>query len=417
MHNIEQALEQFQMGGMVVVVDDEARENEGDLIVAAEKVTPEAIAFMARQGCGLVCLALTGTQLDRLGIPLMVPAGRSGDAWGTAFTVSIEAAADVTTGISAADRARTVWVASNPASAPGDIVMPGHMFPLRACAGGVLERPGHTEAAVELARLAGLWPAGVICEIMADDGTMMRLPDLRVFARQHELPLISIAELVAYQQANAACGPALEERTVASPCEVEWLATSHLPTPLGIWQLHAFRDLAGRDQLALVMGEVDGEGSLLTRLHSECLTGDVLGSLRCDCGAQLEEAMRCIAQEGQGVLLYLRQEGRGIGLANKIRAYALQDQGLDTVEANERLGFPVDGRDYSTAAAMLRYLGVNHVRLLTNNPRKQVGLQARGVTVAERVPLETARTVHNHRYLTAKQHKLGHLFTSIVSHA
>lgn len=402
MDSVDVAIEGIRRGRMVVVVDDESRENEGDLIIAAEWITPEAVTFMARRASGLICLALTGEQLDRLGIPMMVPPATSGDRFRTAYTITIEAADGVTTGISAADRARTIRAASNPASRPDAITMPGHIQPLRARDGGVLARPGHTEAAVDLARLAGLWPAGVICEIMDDDGTMMRLPRLREFARAHSLPLISIADLIAYRR----CA----ER------EVERVATSRVPTAWGEFEVIAYRSRAdGRDHLALVMGLINDGDPVLTRIHSECLTGDVLGSRRCDCGAQLDQAMTMIARAGRGVLLYLRQEGRGIGLANKLRAYALQDQGLDTVEANECLGFPPDAREYGVAAAMLQDLSVRAVRLLTNNPVKLSALRERGIAVVERLPIETPVTAENQRYLETKRQKLGHLLDGITA--
>ncbi|MGB0388931.1 MAG: bifunctional 3,4-dihydroxy-2-butanone-4-phosphate synthase/GTP cyclohydrolase II [Ardenticatenaceae bacterium] len=419
MNSIEQAIERIRAGGMVVVVDDEDRENEGDLIMAAQHVTPKAITFMARQACGLICLALTGQQLDQLRVPLMVPDEASGDSFKTAFTITIEAASGVTTGISAADRARTVLLASNPDSSPKVITTPGHIFPLRARPGGVLERPGHTEAAVELASLAGLWPAGVICEIMDEDGTMMRLPRLREFAQIHDLPLISIADLITYRQSlssdrttldvPASCSSLPFSYNSAEPI-IEQVASTRLPTERGEWHVVAYRNhLDGLEHLAFVMGEVDNGASVLVRAHSECLTGDVFGSKRCDCGEQLDRAMGQIAQEGRGVLLYLRQEGRGIGLVNKLRAYALQDVGLDTVEANQHLGLPADSRDYQVAAEMLQALGVQSVRLLTNNPRKVTGLNEWGLDVVERVPIEIPANTENLHYLETKQHKLGHL--------
>jgi 3,4-dihydroxy 2-butanone 4-phosphate synthase / GTP cyclohydrolase II len=407
--SIEQALAHFRAGGMLVVVDDESRENEGDLVIAAQKVTPAAVTFMARQGGGLICLAMTGEQLDRLGIPLMVPENQNEESLRTAFTASIEAATGVTTGISAADRARTILVASSPVSSAVDVTTPGHIFPLRARAGGLLERQGHTEAAVDLARLAGLWPAGVICEIMADDGTMMRLPELRRFARDHNLPLVSVAQLLAYRRSLEGVASRTMCAEPADHIAIQPVASSKLPTPYGVWNMHAFLDDAGREHLALVMGQVADDPPVLARLHSECLTGDALGSLRCDCGEQLAEAMRRIGNEGHGLLLYLRQEGRGIGLINKVRAYALQDDGLDTVEANHRLGFPADGRDYTTAAAMLHQLGVRHIRLLTNNPHKVEALERLGISVRNQVPLEVPHGSYNERYLNTKRHKLGHL--------
>ncbi|MCZ7568639.1 MAG: bifunctional 3,4-dihydroxy-2-butanone-4-phosphate synthase/GTP cyclohydrolase II [Ardenticatenaceae bacterium] len=399
--SIERAVETIRGGGMVVVVDDEGRENEGDLVVAAERVTPEAITVLARRASGLICLALAGPQLDRLGVPMMVPSGRRRDAFGTAYTVTIEAAHGVTTGISAADRARTIRVASDPSSRPEAITIPGHIQPLRARDGGVLARPGHTEAAVDLARLAGLWPAGVICEMMDDDGTMMRLPRLREFARVHGLPLLTIADLITYRR--------------ETDCVVERIAASQLPTARGEFTIIAYLDrTGGQEHLALVMGEVADGRPPLVRVHSECLTGEVFGSQRCDCGAQLDLALSQIAGARRGILLYLRQEGRGIGLGNKLRAYALQDQGLDTVEANERLGFSPDPRNYQAAAAMLRQLGVHSIRLLTNNPRKLDSLVACGIEVVERVPLEAPVTPENQRYLHTKRQKLGHLLSGVA---
>lgn len=415
MNSIEQAIEAIRAGKMIVVVDDEDRENEGDLVMAAQMVTTEAVTFMARQGCGLICLPLTGEQLDHLGVPLMVENEASGDTFKTAFTITIEATEGVTTGISAADRAKTILDASNPNSSPSAITTPGHIFPLRAQAGGVLERPGHTEAAVDLARLAGLWPAGVICEIMDEDGTMMRLPRLRAFARLHDLPIITIEDLIAYRKVH---DPILNEETSLVPQSVESMmklvASTRLPTEQGTWHVTAYR--TGSDEqehLALVMGSVDDGSPVMVRVHSECLTGDVLGSQRCDCGPQLAHAMQEIGQAGRGIILYLRQEGRGIGLANKLQAYALQDLGLDTVEANQHLGFPADARDYQVAADMLSALGVQNVRLLTNNPRKVAGLVEWGINVVERLPLEIQANSENLHYLQTKQHKLGHLLHAL----
>lgn len=399
--SIEAALDDYAAGRMLIVVDDKNRENEGDLVCAAQFVTPEIIAFMAREGRGLICLAMTGAQLDRLEIPLMVPANTT--PFGTNFTVSIEAAHGVTTGIAAADRARTIQVAVDPSSTADDLVRPGHVFPLRAVEGGVLRRAGHTEAAVDLARLAGLTPAGVLCEIMNDDGTMARLPHLEVFAARHNLKIISIAQLIAYRRRH--------ERLVTCA------GAAKLPTHHGIFQALSYTSFfEPTDALALVMGEVATDAPVLVRLHSECLTGDVFHSLRCDCGAQLEAALERIAAEGRGVILYLRQEGRGIGLHNKLRAYALQEQGLDTVEANERLGFPADMRDYGIGAQILVDLGVRRIRLMTNNPQKVVGLQSHGLEIVERVPLQTIPTAHNLRYLMTKRTKLGHLLEVYHAH-
>lgn len=415
MNSIEQAIEAIRAGGMIVVVDDEDRENEGDLVMAAQKATAQAITFMARQGCGLICLPLMGQQLDHLGVPLMVANDVSGDSFKTAFTITIEATKGVTTGISAADRAKTILAASNPSSSPEAITTPGHIFPLRARPGGVLERPGHTEASVDLARLAGLWPAGVICEIMDEDGTMMRLPRLREFARDHDLPLISIEDLIAYRQSHDAT-PIYDAERLAQPSTalIERAASTRLPTESGTWHVTVYRSPSNqREHLALVMGEVDDGSPVMVRAHSECLTGDVFGSQRCDCGPQLARAMQRIEEEGRGILLYLRQEGRGIGLANKLQAYALQDLGLDTVEANQHLGFPADARDYQVAAEMLKASGVQRVRLFTNNPRKVAGLAEWGIDIVERLPIEIQASNENLRYLQTKQHKLGHLLNGL----
>ncbi|HEU4326800.1 MAG TPA: bifunctional 3,4-dihydroxy-2-butanone-4-phosphate synthase/GTP cyclohydrolase II [Roseiflexaceae bacterium] len=396
--SVEEALRDYAAGRMVIIVDDEDRENEGDLACAAEFVTPEAIAFMAREGRGLICLAMTGAQIDRLELPLMVGANTS--RFGTNFTVSIEAASGVTTGISAADRARTVQVAIDPASGPADLARPGHVFPLRAVDGGVLVRAGQTEASVDLARLAGLNPAGVICEIMNDDGTMARMPELERFAERHGLKIVSVAQIIAHRRR----GERLVERA----------GEATLPTRHGVFRAFSYTsayDPAGA--VALVMGDPTVVDVPLVRVHSECLTGDVFGSLRCDCRDQLEQALARIAAEGCGVVLYLRQEGRGIGIHNKLRAYALQEQGLDTVEANERLGFPADLRDYGIGAQILADLGLRSIRLLTNNPKKIIGLEGHGLAVVEQVPLQAAATPHNQRYLTAKRAKLGHLLEEI----
>jgi 3,4-dihydroxy 2-butanone 4-phosphate synthase/GTP cyclohydrolase II len=383
---------------MIVVVDDEDRENEGDLTMAASTVTPEAINFMARHGRGLICLAMTPERLDRLEIPLEVSDNSS--RRDTAMCVSIDAREGTTTGISAADRAETVRVALDPESIPRDLSRPGHVFPLRARTGGVLVRSGHTEAAVDLARIAGLEPAGVICEIMNDDGTMARVPELTKFARKHGLLMITIADLIQYRMRN--------ERLVKRA------ATANLPTELGAFHVFAYENqIDNQAHVALVRGDIGDGKDVLVRVHSKCLTGDVFHSARCDCGPQLDAALARIAGEGRGVLLYLNQEGRGIGLVNKIRAYALQDQGLDTVEANERLGFKADQRDYGIGAQILSDLGVKTMRLLTNNPRKFVGLQGYGLSVSEAVPLEIPASDSTRRYLKTKKDKLGHKLSSV----
>jgi 3,4-dihydroxy 2-butanone 4-phosphate synthase/GTP cyclohydrolase II len=381
---------------MVILVDDEDRENEGDLVIAAQYATPEAINFMARFGRGLICLALTGEQVDRLGLPPMVAHNRARRS--TAFTVSIEAVEGITTGISAHDRAQTIAVATNPDVRTSDIASPGHVFPLRAAENGVLARDGHTEGAIDLMRLAGLLPAGVICEVMRDDGQMARRPDLEVFAREHRLPILTIGDIAAYRIAT---------ETLVDEVARSELATEHSPIPL---EVRAFRNrLDGTEHLALMRNPLGA--TPLVRLHSECLTGDALGSLRCDCGQQLQKALRQIATGSGGALIYLRgQEGRGIGLANKIRAYALQDQGHDTVQANIALGFAPDARDYGIAGQILRAIGIKRLRLLSNNPDKSMSLERFGINVAERVPLEIPANPHNWRYLATKRDKFGHTF-------
>jgi 3,4-dihydroxy 2-butanone 4-phosphate synthase/GTP cyclohydrolase II len=392
--SIEEAIEQFRQGRMVIIVDDEDRENEGDLAIAAEKVTPAAINFMARYGRGLVCLALSEERCRALDLPLMVEANTS--PFGTAFTVSIEARGKITTGISAADRAATILTAIDPATRPEDLLRPGHIFPLRARKGGVLKRAGQTEASVDLASLAGLTPAGVICEIMNDDGTMARVPDLTEVARQHGLLMITVADLISYR---------LRHETL-----VRRAASPRLPTVYGDFRIYAYRsDVTEEEHVALVMGEIHPDDPVLVRVHSQCLTGDIFGSARCDCGVQLEQALQKIAEEGQGVLLYLLQEGRGIGLLNKLRAYELQEQGHDTVEANERLGFRPDQRDYGVGAQILRDLGVRKMRLMTNNPSKYIALDGYGLEIVERVQLEVPPTESSRAYLRAKREKLGHL--------
>ena len=381
---------------MVIVLDDERRENEGDLIIAAEHASAQAINFMIREGGGLICVAMTGDRLAALGLARMSRVN-TGDAFRTAFMESVDARTGITTGISAHDRARTVAVLMDPASGPSDLVRPGHLFPLEAVEGGVLRRPGHTEAAVDLARLAGLRPAGVICEILLPNGAMARRNDLLKFAARHALRVLSINDLVVHRRNTEKL--------------VEREQTVRLPTEMAVFQLHMYRALPENEHhLALVLGDPGKRGDPpLVRVHSECLTGDVFGSQRCDCGSQLRRSMQMIAEEGCGVILYMRQEGRGIGLAHKIHAYKLQETGLDTVEANVRLGFEPDLRDYSSAAQMLHDLGLRHVRLLTNNPHKIEGLRKYGIEVSERVPLVVPPTRHNERYLTVKKQKLGHI--------
>ena len=396
---VEEALAAIKAGKMIVVVDDEDRENEGDLTMAAEKVTPEAINFMVKHGRGLVCLAMTPERLDELEIPLEVASNSSRRE--TAMCVSIDAKAGATTGVSAADRARTVEVAIDPRSTARDLARPGHVFPLRAKSGGVLVRSGHTEAAVDLSRIAGLNPAGVICEIMNENGTMARVPELTKFARKHGLLMITIAELIRYRMRTESL--------------VRRVATASLPTEDGPFTIHAYESLIdGQSHVALVRGEIGDGTDVMVRVHSKCLTGDVFGSTRCDCGPQLDAAMKRIALEGRGVLLYLHQEGRGIGLANKIRAYELQEQGFDTVEANEKLGFKPDQRDYGIGAQILRDLNVRTMRLLTNNPRKFVGLEGYGLSVTETLSLEIApATEFTRRYLKTKKDKLGHTLKGV----
>jgi len=391
---IEEALEDFRAGKMVVVCDAEDRENEGDLTLAAQFATPEAINFMAREARGLVCLTLTPARCEALGLDLM--AAKNESRFETAFTVSIEAREGVTTGISAHDRAHTIQVAIDPSSKPTDLVQPGHVFPLKAKRGGVLERTGQTEAAVDLARLAGLIPAGVICEVMNDDGTMARVPDLDAYCARHGLRMITVADLIAYRRRH----DKLVERVVEAS----------LPTDFGVFDVVGFRTLVDdKHHVAMIKGDVEGADDVLVRVHSECLTGDVFHSQRCDCGQQLEDAMRRIESEGRGVLLYLAQEGRGIGLLNKLRAYNLQDGGLDTVDANLELGLPADLRDYGIGAQILVDLGLSSIRLLTNNPKKIVGLEGYGLRVTDQVPIEHAPTEHNRDYLRAKRDRLGHV--------
>jgi 3,4-dihydroxy 2-butanone 4-phosphate synthase/GTP cyclohydrolase II len=392
--SISEAIEDVKAGKFIIIVDDESRENEGDLAVAAEKVTPEAINFMAKHGRGLICFPVTGERLDELGIPLMVTNNTS--RYSTAFTVSVEAKEKVTTGISAFDRAQTIRTVLDRNTKPSDIVQPGHIFPIRAKEGGVLVRAGHSEAIVDLARLAGLYPAGVICEIMDEDGTMARVPQLEAMAAKFDLKIMTIVDLIAYRLRH--------EKLVQRVTEAK------LPTKYGEFVAVAYRSTVdAAEHIALVKGDLSTDEPVLVRVHSECLTGDVFGSLRCDCGAQIEMALQGIAKEDRGVFLYMRQEGRGIGFHNKLCAYALQDQGMDTVEANIALGFGPDLRDYGVGAQILADLGLHNIRLLTNNPKKVIGLESYGIKIVETVPLITPATPYNINYLRTKQKKLGHI--------
>lgn len=397
-NTIDEAIEDMSKGRMVILVDDEDRENEGDLCMAAEKVTPEAINFMAKYGRGLICLSLTPERVGELKLPMMSEDNTS--SFGTAFTVSIEAKKGVTTGISAADRAVTILAAINPESTHEDLARPGHVFPLRAKPGGVLQRAGQTEGSVDLARLAGMNPSGVICEIMNEDGTMSRVPELMEFSKHHNLKIVTIKDLIKYRTRI--------ERFVHRA------STTKLPTDFGEFTVIAYaNDMDANVHLALVKGEIRKDDAVLVRVHSECLTGDVFGSKRCDCGEQLHAAMEMISREGQGVILYMRQEGRGIGLVNKLRAYELQDKGLDTVEANLKLGFKPDLRDYGIGAQILVDLGVRKMRLMTNNPKKIVGLEGYGLKVVERVPMEMNPHERNLIYLKTKKKKLGHMLSNV----
>jgi len=391
---VQEAAELYRRGQFVIIVDDEDRENEGDLCIAAEKVTPETINFMAKFGRGLICLALTEERCHELDLPLMVEHNTA--TYGTAFTISIEARGRVTTGISAFDRAETVRVAMDPKTKPHDLARPGHVFPLRARKGGVLKRAGQTEASVDLAVIAGMTPAAVICEIMNEDGTMARLADLREFAVRHGLKIISVADIIKYR--------------MQTEKHVHCLASPKLPTDYGEFRVHAYKsDITGEEHVALVKGEIQESDEVLVRVHSSCLTGDVFHSSRCDCGDQLDRAFALIEKEGKGVVLYLLQEGRGIGLINKLRAYELQDQGHDTIEANAKLGFAPDIRDYGTGSQILRDLGVRKIRLMTNNPAKYVAIEGFGLQIVERVPLEIAPSQTTRKYLEAKKKKLGHI--------
>ncbi len=392
--SVESAIEAYRRGNILIVVDDEDRENEGDFVMAAEKVTPDKINFMAKYGRGLICVAMTGERLDELDLQPMVTDNTA--HLGTMFTVSVDARRNTTTGISAQDRAETVRALIDPATKPRDLARPGHVFPLRAQPGGVLSRAGHTEAAVDLARLAGLYPAGVLCEIMDEDGTMARVPRLRKVAKRFGLKMISVRDLIEYRSRTEVL--------------VKKVVTTSFPTKYGTFVLHLYESaIDEHHHLAVVKGEVNTEEPVLVRVHSQCLTGDVFGSLRCDCGEQLEKALQAIEREGRGVLLYMRQEGRGIGLANKLVAYRLQEMGRDTVEANEELGFKADLRDYGVGAQILRDLGIRKIRLLTNNPRKIIGLTGHGLEVVERVPIEVPPNPVNAAYLETKRDKLGHL--------
>jgi 3,4-dihydroxy 2-butanone 4-phosphate synthase/GTP cyclohydrolase II len=392
--SIESVIADIRRGKMVVIVDDEDRENEGDLIMAAQHVKPTAVNFMAKLGRGLICVPTTGERLDQLGIARMVKENR--ESFRTDFQVSVDAASGITSGISAADRAKAIQILADPAAKPEDLVAPGHVFPLRARPGGVLQRAGHTEATVDLAVLAGCRPAGVCCEIMNDDGTMARLPELRRFVHRHRLKIATVTDLIEYRRTREKL--------------VEHIETVKMPTDYGDFDLALYRSkLDGQHHLALIRGEVAGQKDVLVRVHSECLTGDVFGSRRCDCGPQLHQAMRQVADAGRGVIVYMRQEGRGIGLAPKIKAYKLQEQGYDTVEANEKLGYGMDLREYGLGAQILVDLGIKTIRLLTNNPKKLVGLEGYGLEIVQQVPIQVKPNPHNAKYLKTKREKMGHL--------
>jgi 3,4-dihydroxy 2-butanone 4-phosphate synthase / GTP cyclohydrolase II len=397
-NTIEEAIEDFRLGKVLLVIDDPGRENEGDFVVAAEKITPEIINLMATHGRGMICLTSDGAVLDRLNLPIMVD--RNTSLLGTAFTVTIDAIEGASTGISAADRALTIKKFTDPEARPEDFGRPGHIHPIRATEGGVLRRAGHTEASVDLARMAGLFPAGVLCEIMHEDGTMARTEELMDIAREHGIKIITIESLIEYRRKREKLA--------------EYVESTKLPTKFGMFQLHLYKSvLDNKDYVALVAGEIDPDRDTLVRIHSQCLTGDAFSSLRCDCQDQLQTAMQMVSKEGSGVVLYIHQEGRGIGLANKIRAYALQDRGHDTVEANEKLGFDADIRDYGVGAQVLYDLGLRKIRLLTNNPKKYIGIQGYGLTISERIPIEIPANKHNKHYLMTKKKKMGHLMDQV----